>query len=152
MGSAPAGSTLQAYVDRQAVERILVEFWWDVDRNQGRRACDYFTEDALFDLGGKPVMGHDAIQTFYRTREARGARTTRHIVGNFLIEVSGERATALYVMEIFAADGDPVHPASPPNLLCDVEDSLVLGPDGRWRMDSHRLIALFESGVLVRPS
>ena len=140
-------------VEHGAIERAITDFWWEVDRNLGRQACAYFTEDAYFDLGGKPLVGHEAIAGFYTGREARGPRTTRHLVQNFQVRpVSPDEATALYLMAIYGADGEPVHPAALPILLCDVEDRLVRREDGRWLIAEHRLIALFEGGMIVRPS
>ena len=84
---------------RQALEALAVDYWYEVDFNWGQDAHAYYTEDAVFTTSQKSRTGRAAIADFYNARQARGARTSLHVVQNFrVVPVSPQRVDCNYVM------------------------------------------------------
>ncbi len=127
---------------------LTVDYWHDVDRNWGRNAPSYFTENGVFHAAGRVYSGRDQIEKFYRWRETRGARIARHLVTNFQVIIEDEsHATTHWVLCLYAADGVPVLPSAPPIQTADVTDVCVREKDGTWRFVSRTLVPLFEGGA-----
>jgi hypothetical protein len=125
-------------------------YWFDVDHNWGRRAREFYVENAVFDLGVEGqarYVGIAQIEQFYRWREQRGARTARHLIANFTAEVADSRsASARYIMSLFAEDGPPIRPSKPAIMIADVSVSLILCADDRWRATERQLRPIFMGG------
>ncbi|MCK9918383.1 nuclear transport factor 2 family protein [Microbacteriaceae bacterium K1510] len=131
-----------------ALTTLVVDYWYEVDRNWGRNAQAFYVDDGEFAIGAKVMGGKEAVAGFYRWRETRGERTARHIVNNFrLSALDGNRATFECIMCLYAADGRPVLPSLPAIMIADVVCECERGEDGRWRFLSHRLLPVFEGGV-----
>lgn len=127
---------------------FVVDYWYEVDRNWGRNAQDFYVDDGEFVIGDKVMRGKEGVAGFYRWRESRGERTARHLVSNCrLSALDGDRATLECVMCLYAADGRPVLPSLPAIMIADVVAVCERGADGRWRFRSHRLLPVFEGGV-----
>ena len=73
------------------------------------------------------IAGRDAIVAAFK---ARPARTTRHIVANIRVDVSGDSATATSQILLFTAAG--VAP-----LVGSYNDKLIATPEG-WRFTERR--------------
>ena len=128
-----------------AFNRLIVEYWAEVDHNGGNRAHEYYAPDAVFAVGANRFDGREKIQAFYARRRQRGHITTRHLVDN--LRVFGEaadRMRASGVMRLYRADGDPPFTgARPPALIADFEALCLRGEDARWRFKAHLLRPLF---------
>ncbi|HRO61611.1 MAG TPA: hypothetical protein PK177_21050 [Burkholderiaceae bacterium] len=134
----------------QAVKDRLVEYWWDVDRDGARRALEFYTEDCVYLMCEHRMEGHAAIRRYYDYRDARGPRLVRHVITNLLAQVQGpDRATVDAVLSVYAADGVPVLPTTPPIMIADNRCEFVRGTDGVWRFRLHRIIPLFRGGIEV---
>ena len=133
-----------------AVQRRLLDYWHDVDRNRARTARSFYTADSIYEMVDLRMEGPDAVQRYYDYRESRGERLVRHVVSNLRVEVlARDRARLDGVLCVYAADGVPVLPSAPPIMVADTECEFVR-PDGRpWQFRLHRLIALFKGGVPV---
>jgi hypothetical protein len=132
----------------QALTKLEIDYWYDVDHNWGRNASAFYTAQGVFTIGEKRMTDPDAIAGFYRWRESRGERVARHVVTNFRLGDSrGTQARLECIMLLFAADGRPVLPSLPPIMIADVVSDCERADDGRWRFVSHRLVPLFEGGV-----
>jgi hypothetical protein len=134
-------------IGRQLSEK-LAEYWHEVDFNWGRNAGSYYTEDAIFDGGRVNYNGRREIQEFYNWRESRGARTSVHSISNFVCKVQDEdHATAYWICQLYAADGEGVLPTAPPIGIQRVVDEYVRQPDGEWLCKHRTWHALFAGGV-----
>lgn len=123
----------------------MIEYWHEVDTRGGLEAAAYYTEDGIFEGGGKPLVGRAAIDGFYRWRLDRGERTSRHVITNFRAEFRDDRhATTNCVMMLYAADGPPILPSTPPIIITDLIDQCVKGDDGEWRYARRTFVALFQ--------
>jgi hypothetical protein len=88
--------------------------------------------------------GRAEIERFYDARQARGERVSRHLVSNHRITIHDRnRASAIWVLSLFAADGKPILPSRPAIMMADVRDDLVRGDDQRWRYRSRVVTPLF---------
>lgn len=131
------------------LQQLAVEYWYLVDHKSGDGASDMFTPDGIFHVGpGDPLVGRKAINEFYRWRENRGERTSRHLLNNFRAEFAdANNATTICVMQLLADDGAPVHPSAPPIFIGDQIDNWRKGDDGVWRLTKRDFSALFMGGV-----
>lgn len=131
-------------VIRQEIEARAVDYWYEVDMNDGAKAHEYFTEDGVFTSSVKTHRGRAAIQAFYTSRKARGPRVSRHVMSNFRVAVQDrDHASAQWVLSLYAADGEAVLPSKPPIMLADVSEELVRERDGAWRYRSRIIKAAF---------
>lgn len=130
------------------LEALVVEYWHDVDTNWGRNAPQFFTEDGEFVGPLEAYKGRDKIRRFYKWREDRGARTVIHSVSNFRAVADGsDRATAHWVMMLYAADGTPPLPSNPPIQVCYMTDRMVRTEEDGWLIESRKFDAWFEGGI-----
>jgi len=126
----------------------LMEYWHDVDTNWGRRAGEYYTEDAIFEGPEATYRGRAKILEFYRWREARGQRTAVHAVSNFRVRFESDtRATSTWYLLLYAADGAPVLPTHPPIQIALVTDTCVKDSSGRWLWSCRKFDAWFQGGT-----
>ena len=105
----------QRSAETQLLLMHMNDYWYEVDMKGGAGVSARFVEDGIFEGGGQPLVGRAAIEAFYGWRQARGTRTSRHVITNFRAEFSDARhATTHCVMMLYAADGAPVLPSTPP--------------------------------------
>ncbi|MBS0536418.1 MAG: nuclear transport factor 2 family protein [Proteobacteria bacterium] len=132
----------------QVLHALLVDYWHDVDRNWGRNAPDYYTEDAKFVGSLTSYEGREKIRAFYKWREDRGDRTVVHSVQNFkaFFGSTPDTATCNWFMMLYAADGKPVLPTHPPIQIAYMTDHLVYTKDG-WKVTYRKFDPLFEGGT-----
>jgi hypothetical protein len=134
------------------LEADLRDYYYDVDTNWGRRASEFHTADAVFDMGKTKLQGRDAIDKFFAWRRQRGTRTAVHIVANYRATFDGEGgATATWYMLIHAADGEPPLASRPPVGINRVTDQLRYDAEQeRWLCNHRVLEPLFEGGAMLR--
>ena len=138
--------------DRSRETQILlmhmVDYWYEVDLKGGLGVSERYVEDGIFEGGNEPLVGREAIEAFYRWRIGRGERTSRHVVTNFRAEFHDERTATTYcVMMLYAADGAPVLPSTPPIIITDLIDESVKCDDGEWRYKRRTFVPLFQGGA-----
>src|SRR6202035_1749687 len=88
--------------------RLMTNYWAEVDSNGGAQAHEFYLPDALYAVGNNRFEGEEKIRALYTRRRQGGRPTTRHLVDN----VRGSRhdalhARALGVMILSRADGSP---------------------------------------------
>lgn len=129
------------------IKTFNAEYWFEVDRNKGLKAHEYFTEDGVYTTSLKSRKGHAAISEFYADRRARDAtRTGRHIITNErVVAQDANHATCDWILQLHAADGAPVLPSEVPILIGDVHDVLKRGASGQWRYVSRTITPIFKS-------
>ena len=135
--------------ETQVLQLLMHDYWFEVDMKGGLGVAErFYTEDAIFEGGGDPLVGHAAIEGFYSWRIGRGVRTSRHVITNFRAEFHDDgTATTYCVMLLFAADGAPILPSTPPIMITDLIDQCVRGPSGQWLYKKRSFVALFQGGV-----
>jgi len=122
----------------QAVERLMAEFAYRIDFEQGLKIAELFAPNGYYELDGKRSTGRAAIHEAYVRRAARGPRTARHLFTNVrVVRLPGGKYGATAIMLLFARDGDGVHPAVPLS-VSDVTDVYAL--DGQSAGDGLPLI------------
>lgn len=127
----------------------LVAYWHDVDFNWGKRATQYYTEDALFEVknGSNPYRGRTEIGAFYAYREDRGARVVVHAIHNFMCSFESDaRAIGAWICMIYAHDGEPPQASAPPIAISRIADVYVL-QDGEWLVERRIWHPLFRGGT-----
>jgi hypothetical protein len=132
----------------QELQALVIDYWHDVDRNWGRNAPDYYTEEAKFVGSATTYEGREKIRAFYKWRENRGDRTVVHSVQNFQAFFDGapDKATCHWFLMLYAADGKPVLPTHPPIQIAYMTDHLVLTAEG-WKLTYREFDPLFQGGT-----
>jgi hypothetical protein len=129
---------------RQELESLAIDYWHEVDVNDGRGAPDYYTPNAVFQTSVRVYQGIEEIRAFYRRRQSRRARVSVHVMNNFRIDPQSEtRVLNSYVISLYAADGTPVLPSKPAIVLGFADEALVQQPDGSWLCESRRIRTMF---------
>ena len=128
-----------------ALNRLMADYWADVDHNGGIRAHEFYLADALFAVGNNRFEGAEKVRAFYVRRRQHGTTTTRHLVNNLrVLRYDPGLVQAVGVMSLYRADGrPPFHWTRPPAMVADVEAQCVLGDDRVWRFQSHVLRPIF---------
>ena len=91
-----------------ALNRLMTNYWADVDDDGGSRAHEFYLSDALYAVGNNRFEGEEKIRAFYARRRQRGTTTTRHLVGNLRVFRDDARhARTVGVMSLYRADGSP---------------------------------------------
>jgi ketosteroid isomerase-like protein len=128
---------------RLALEDLNTAFAHHLDHGEIEALADLFTEDALYTHGERISRGRAEIEALFRSRAAKGPRTSRHLYSGLRLTIdSATAATGTSVCLSFAADGLPPLPAKP-FLVADFDDRYRLGGDGRWRIASRHIHRVF---------
>ena len=123
-----------------ALNRLIADYWADVDENGGARAHEFYVADGLYSVGNSRFEGRDRIAAFY-ARRRYGKVMTRHVLSNLRTFGDDEPYARLTgMMSLYRAEGgSPFQGARPPAMIADFEARCVLGPDRQWRFQSHVL-------------
>lgn len=128
---------------RLALEDLNAAFAHHLDHGNIDELVALFTDDALYTHGPRISRGRAEIETVFRKREARGPRTSRHLLSGLRIAIdSPTSASGSSVCLSFAADGVPPLPAKP-FLVADFEDRYRLDADGSWRFAERHILRVF---------
>lgn len=147
--NAAGWSEHETLLERVRIEAQLHDYWHDVDRNWGRNAASYYTENAVFGGEAATYTGRKEIAAFYQYRIDRGvARVAVHSVTNFRVVFEWpDRALSSWYLLSYAADGDPVLPTHPPIVIALVSDVHQRQADGSWLCAHRNFDVLFAGGT-----
>jgi hypothetical protein len=122
-----------------ALNRLMVDYWADVDENGGREAHRFYVADAVYVTGNNRFEGRDKIAAFYERRR-HSAIMTRHLLSNLrAFGDDDDHARIVGLMSLYRADGkSPFQGARAPSMIADFEARCVRN-DGRWCFQSHVL-------------
>lgn len=136
-------------LERVRIEAQLNDYWHEVDRNWGRNAAAWYTENAVFGGELATYTGRKEIAGFYQYRIDRGIpRVAVHAVNNFRIAFEGRnRALSTWYLLAYAADGHPVLPTHAPINISLVSDIYERQPDGTWLCAHRNFEVLFAGGT-----
>ena len=123
-----------------ALNRLITDYWAEVDENAGRRAHEFYEAVGFYAVGNSRLEGREKIEAFY-ARRGLAAVVTRHIVTNMRAFGDDEPyARIAGVMSLYRADGKSAFQgARPPAMIADFEARCVCGDNHRWRFQSHVL-------------
>jgi len=119
--------------DVDQIRQLLVRNFQLGDQNRMAEWVDTFTDDAVFRSPVMNLTGRDELAA--NGSKLRAQVPARHWVGNMLIDVDGDEATASSYLIVTAA-------ALPPTLMASggLKDRLRR-VDGRWRI-AERIMTL----------
>jgi hypothetical protein len=128
-----------------ALNRLMTNYWAEVDHNGGNQAHEFYLPDALYAVGNNRFEGTEKIRAFYARRRQNGTTTTRHLVANLRVFPDDARhARAVGIMSLYRADGrPPIRGVRPPAMISDFEAQCVLDNDRRWHFQLHVLRPIF---------
>lgn len=128
---------------RLALEDLNAAFTHHLDHNEIGSLVTLFTADAVYTHGERRSEGRDEIEALFRSRVAKGPRTSRHLLSGLRLTIESARSAAGYsVCLSFAADGVPPLPAQP-FLVADFIDRYRLDDDGCWRIAARHIERVF---------
>lgn len=117
-------------LDERAIERLIIQYAADNDAGNWDAVAATYTENGRMSRPTAPddfIHGRNAILEAFKSRPPR---TTRHIITNVRVDVSGDAATASSAIMLFTAQ------SSAP-LIGGFADKLTRTPDG-WRFTERR--------------
>ena len=128
-----------------ALNRLLNDYWAEVDQNGGNLAHEFYLRNALYAVGNNRFEGTDKIRAFYARRRQFGNSSTRHLIDNLRVyREDPEHARAVGIMSLYRADGrPPILGVKPPSMIADFEAQFALGDNAIWRFRSHLLRPIF---------
>jgi len=128
-----------------ALNRLLGDYWADVDQNGGNLAHEFYLDSAIYAVGNNRFEGADKIRAFYARRRRFGNSSTRHLIDNLRVWWEDDRrARAAGIMSLYRADGrPPIRGVKRPSMIADFEARCVMGDDAAWRFQSHLLQPIF---------
>jgi uncharacterized protein (TIGR02246 family) len=144
-------TSLQNYVDRQAIETTLVRYSTGLDTFDADMYASVFTEDAEFTMEGKVFKGRDEIRKIITDMKAsRAARATdadttndpppvmHHVMTNAVIDiVSADKA--LHHCYWMTVSGGPAMYSFRVAAEGGYEDELVKR-DGKWLIHRRKIV------------
>src|SRR5271155_1474310 len=106
-----------------SLNRLMINYWAEVDDNGGAQAHEFYLPDALYAVGNNRFEGEDKIRAFYARRRQRGIASTRHLVGNLRFSrAAARRARMVGLMSLYRPDATPPFlGARPPAMIADFE-------------------------------
>lgn len=122
---------MQTSDDVDQIRQLLVRNFQMGDQNRMDEWVDTFTDDAVFRSPVGNMTGRDDLVA--NGSKLRSQAPARHWVGNMLIDVDGDNATASSYMVVISA-------SLPPTLMAggSLNDRLRR-IDGRWRIAERRM-------------
>jgi hypothetical protein len=66
-----------------ALNRLMTNYWTDVDHNGGSRAREFYLPDALYAVSHNRFEGVEKIRAFYARRRPRGNTTSVTLSAGF---------------------------------------------------------------------
>ena len=133
-----AGSSIEGS-PIEGIRRTLAQYCQLCDDGRFAEWIDCFTADARFHVMGRKHIGHDAIRGFMEVGQSP-ERRGRHLIGEPVIDVSPDGATALAWTDYLFID----KPSRAITSVGRYHDQLVLGDDGRWRFAVREIV--FQEG------
>jgi hypothetical protein len=128
-----------------ACNRLITNYWADVDNNGGCQAHEFYSPDALYAVGAKLFEGEEHIRAYYDRRRQHDHSTTRHLIDNLRVfRDDARRARMVGVMSLYRSRGHPpIDEMRPLAMIADFEAQCVLSDDQLWRFHSHVLQPVF---------
>ena len=119
---------------------------WCLDRHEYHDLRDLLTPDVHYVSVGREFHDVDAVIASFVARES--GRTTRHALGNLLLERSSDdTATGRGCWHTFASNEDPPR-GVPIFMVADFDDRYRRDADGTWRIAERIITPVFRDPAL----
>jgi hypothetical protein len=133
--------------DRAAIADLNARFAWALDRHDYDALRGILAPDVHYAGAGGEFTDAEAVIGSFRSRT--GARTTRHGLGNLVLEPRGERrAAGLSSWHTFASNDDPPVGVGL-YMVADFHDLYVQREDGEWRVAERIIRPVFRDPALA---
>jgi len=129
--------------DRIAIESLVTEYAWLLDRRRFDELPRLFTEDAVLHIRGRKIEGHAGLVEWAKYRAQKGSRRTQHQMTLLRLEPVSENevhGTAALVLHVAKSGGSG---DTYVDLVGEYRDEFVRG-DGGWRFHRRRLVRIDE--------
>ena len=124
--------SLARLLDERAIERALILFARAMDERDWATMERILAEDAEGDFGTGRVTGRSAVVGLVRGF-LDNCGVTQHLIGNVVIDVSGDRATSrAYIRDVHLDSTND--PATRMYTLGDYRDTWQRAADGSWSL------------------
>ena len=124
--------------DRAAIMDVMIRYGTSVDAREMDRYRSCFTDDVtVVGYGPGAMEGADAYLA-YVTDALRNFAGTQHLMGNQVVDLRGDEATAR--TEVQATHFLRDEPDAIMTLWATYVDEMVRGADGEWRIRRHELV------------
>jgi len=139
-----------------SVADLVLRSWWNVDHEAAVGGEHYFTPAGICRMPAITMSGRAEIGAGYAKRQTAGARLSRHMVTNLLVEpLSDSEARARYLVTLYAGSGKAPLVLTEPQAVVDVVDHCALA-EGRWLVQDRQLTSVFISAsndsVMLEPA
>lgn len=140
-------TTLSADV-RAAIGDLNARFAWALDLHDFDALRDVLAPDVHYVSIGREF--HDAESTIASFRARTGARTTRHGLGNLLLEPTDDvdSVSGRSSWHTFASNEDPPRPGVPLFMVADFSDVYRRTAEG-WRIAERIITPVFRDSTLA---
>ena len=124
---------LEAAADRVMIQDMLARYAWEIDHGTPEGFAAVFSEDGIFEVVALKlrVEGTQDIIAFAKDLQ-RTMPNLHHVMSNFVINISGDRASGRCELNEFMALPDAIYP----NVQGWYEDDYVFDGE-QWRIQ-HR--------------
>jgi 3-phenylpropionate/cinnamic acid dioxygenase small subunit len=129
--------------DRLAIVDLLTRYATALDHRDWGLLDSFFTEDAEGHFGGPVLVGCEALRRMIRGH-LDGCGPTQHLLGNFRIELAGDRAQSVCSVRAFHA-GVGAAAGLTYEIFGEYRDALVRLPQG-WRVAKRAMRVSQEIG------
>src|SRR5260370_20697211 len=104
-----------------ALNRLMANYWAEVDENGGEQAHQFYVPDGHYAIGNNRFEGEEKIRAFY-ARRRYGTVMTPHLISNLRgFDADDRHARMVGVMSLYRADGrSTFHASRPPPLNADL--------------------------------
>jgi len=136
-----SGITATTLVDRAQIEDLLTRYYYNLGHGGADSFGRFYTDDALFVLGGKTYQGKAGIESAYKSAgensPSRNVFSFNVTLSNPLIVVHGNTATARLIFTETVIDKQ----GAPPRLIQQGReyDNLVK-VGGQWRFAKRQIL------------
>lgn len=127
--------------NRAALADLNARFAWALDLHDWDALSSVLAADVRYVSAGRELHGVPAVIAAFRARDA--ARTTRHGLGNLLLEVGGHgTVTGRGSWHTFARNGPADH-GVPLYMVADFHDVYARDAHGVWRIAERVIVPVF---------
>jgi 3-phenylpropionate/cinnamic acid dioxygenase small subunit len=135
--------TVEEIADRLAIADLLTRYATALDGRDWPLLDRFFSEDAQGHYGGEVIAGRPALVRMIRSH-LDGCGPTQHLLGNYAIELAGDRARSTCSVRALHA-GVGAAAGQTYEVVADYHDDLVRERDG-WRVARRTMRVRHELG------
>jgi hypothetical protein len=121
--------------DYTKLSRLVTEISWRIDHGQAETVWELFTPDGSMNTSGTPIVGHDALREWGKTRDKSDTKSRHLCTGMRFTAVEADKATGSTILTVFMGKKGLIG-SSIPAVVGEDHDEFVRTPDG-WRFVSR---------------